>query len=74
MKLLASLRNSRDDGSTQWWTILYTGRDAGKDEDGSFVWKLRDELSTALDKVDLSGIELYVGQRPPESRIMVTGG
>lgn len=45
---------TREDGSTQWWTILYTGRDAGKDEDGSFVWKLRDELSTALDKVDLA--------------------
>lgn len=58
--------NSRDDGSTQWWTILYTGRDAGKDEDGSFVWKLRDELSTALDKVDLSGIELYVAAAPGE--------
>lgn len=52
--------STRDDGSTQWWTILYTGRDAGKDEDGSFVWKLRDELSAALDKADLSGIELYV--------------
>ena len=36
--------NTRDDGSTQWWTVLYTGRNAGKDEDGSFVWKLRDEL------------------------------
>lgn len=58
--------NSRDDGSAQWWTILYTGRDAGKDEDGSFVWKLRDELSTALDKVDLSGIELYVAAAPGE--------
>jgi 5-methylcytosine-specific restriction protein B len=21
--------NTRDDGTTQWWTILYTGRDAG---------------------------------------------
>ena len=52
--------NTRDGGSTQWWTILYTGRDAGEDEDGSFVWRLREELSEALDKVDLSGIELYV--------------
>ena len=58
--------NTRDDGSTQWWTILYTGRDAGKDEDGSFVWKLRDELSAALDKTDLSGIELYVAAAPGE--------
>lgn len=58
--------NTRDDGSTQWWTVLYTGRDAGKDEDGSFVWKLRDELSAALDKADLSGIELYVTAAPGE--------
>lgn len=58
--------NTRDDGSTQWWTILYTGRDAGKDEDDSFIWKLRDELSAALDKADLSGIELYVAAAPGE--------
>ena len=58
--------NTRDDGTTQWWTVLYTGRDAGKDEDGSFVWKLRDELSAALDKTDLSGIELYVTAAPGE--------
>ena len=58
--------NAREDGSIQWWTILYTGRDAGKDEDGSFIWKLRDELSEALDKVDLSSIELYVAAAPGE--------
>lgn len=58
--------HTRDDGATQWWTILYTGRDAGKDEDGSFIWKLRDELSAALDKADLSGIELYVAAAPGE--------
>lgn len=60
--------NTRDDGSTQWWTILYTGRDAGKDEDDSFIWKLRDELSAALDKADLSGIELYVAAPGEQDR------
>lgn len=45
---------TREDGSTQWWTVLYTGRDADKGEDGSFIWKLRDELSEALDQTDLS--------------------
>ena len=44
----------------RWWPILYTGRNAGKDEEGSFVWKLRDELVRALDRVDLSQIKLYV--------------
>lgn len=45
---------TREDGSAQWWTVLYTGRDADKGEDGSFIWKLRDELSEALDQTDLS--------------------
>lgn len=56
----------REDGSAQWWAILYTGRDAGKDEDGSFIWKLRDELSAALDQADLSGSELYAATAPGE--------
>ena len=55
---------TREGGSTQWWTILYTGRNAGKNEDGSFIWKLRDELSAALEQVDLSNIELYVAAAP----------
>ena len=58
--------NIRDDGTTQWWTILYTGREAGKDEEGIFLWKLREELSEALDKADLSGIALYVTAAPGE--------
>lgn len=28
----------REDGSTQWWTVLYTGRNSVKYEDGSFIW------------------------------------
>ena len=56
----------RDDGSQQWWTVLYTGRNAGEEEDGSFVWKLRDELSAALDKEDLSDVALYVAATPGE--------
>ena len=58
--------NTRDDGSPQWWTILYTGRNAGKDEDGCFVWKLREELSVALDNANLSSIKLYVDATPGE--------
>ncbi len=49
-----------DTENSKWWPILYTGRHASKDEQGSYIWKLRDELSTALDKVDLSAVELYV--------------
>lgn len=51
--------NTREDGSTQWWTVLYVGRSADEDETGSFVWKLRDELSEALDGFDLSGVRLH---------------
>ena len=46
----------------KWCPVLYTGRDATKDEEGTFVWRLRDELSRALDRVDLSGIKLYADE------------
>lgn len=35
------------------------GREADKDEEGVFVWKLRDELSAALEEMDLSSVDLY---------------
>lgn len=48
----ASIKNNK------WWPVLYLGRSAEKNEEGSFKWKLRDELSEALNKVDLSKIEI----------------
>lgn len=56
----------RETENSRWWPILYIGRNAGKDEDGSYVWKLRDELAQALDRVDLSQVELYVASAPGE--------
>ena len=56
----------RENENFRWWPILYTGRNAGKDEEGSYVWKLRDELTVALDQVDLNGVELYVAAAPGE--------
>lgn len=50
---------SNDNENSKWWPILYYGRYADNDSEGIFVWKLRDELSKALDKVDLSSISLY---------------
>lgn len=47
------------DGSKRYWTILFTGRSAELDEEGTFVWKLRDELTEALNNVDFSDTELY---------------
>lgn len=55
------------EGKTRYWPVLYVGRDAGKNEDGSFVWKLRDELVQALEEMDLSGVELYVNNTTVES-------
>ena len=49
----------RDTGDPRWWTILYVGKDAGKDEEGSYIWKLRDELESALRQIDLSEVSLY---------------
>ena len=52
--------------NSKWWPILYVGRYTTKNEMGSYMWKLREELSEALDKVDLSEIELYVAAAPGE--------
>lgn len=57
----------REDGSPQWWPVLYTGRNAGKEESGNFVWKLRDELSAALDTADLGAVRLYAAASPGEA-------
>lgn len=50
---------SRDSGNSRWWPVLYVGRYATKNEEGAYIWKLRSELSDALDQVDLKDIDLY---------------
>lgn len=45
--------------AVSYWPVLYTGRYVNKDEDGVFLWKLRDELREALSETDISGVELY---------------
>ena len=47
----------REDGSIQYWAILFWGRyeQGGK----LFSWKLRDELAKALDQIDLSDVPLF---------------
>ena len=54
----------RDEENSRWWPILYIGRNAGKDDSGSYTWKLRDELSAAIDKVDMSMVSLYADASP----------
>ncbi len=50
--------------NSKWWPVLYTGRYAAKDEPGSYIWKLRDELSAALNKANLRTVELYASAAP----------
>lgn len=50
---------ARDEENSRFWPVLYVGKNAAKDEEGSYVWKLRDELAEALDQVDLSNVLLY---------------
>lgn len=38
----------REDESIRWWSILYMGKKAGKEDDGVYIWKLRPELAEAL--------------------------
>ena len=58
----------RDSDNSKWWPVLYVGKYATKDEDGSYIWKLRSELSEALDQVDLREVNLYAKADDGEER------
>lgn len=49
---------TREDGKVMWWPILYVGRQVESEEEGVYVWKLREELEQALREIDLSKVEL----------------
>ncbi|WP_296879158.1 AAA family ATPase [Thomasclavelia sp.] len=49
--------------NSRFWPVLYVGRDATKKEQGSYVWRLRDELQEALEEIDLSNIKLYADKK-----------
>lgn len=49
----------RDSKDSRWWPILFTGRAATSQERGSYIWRLRDELSEALERIDLDAIALH---------------
>src|SRR5699024_10067114 len=58
----------KENGKNRWWRILYTATDTVsennemQERDGTFVWKLRDELNEALNQVELSHIKLYADE------------
>lgn len=55
---------SREEENSKLWPILYVGRYAKKEEEGSYIWKLREELAEALTRIDLSHITLYANKLP----------
>lgn len=66
--------SQREEGGQRLWAVLYTGRNAKKGEAGTFVYRVRDELVEALERVDLSGVDLYapaITQPSPESLCLV---
>lgn len=49
-----------EDENARWWPVLFEGRPVQEPKiEGNFIWKLREELSEALDTVDLSQVKLY---------------
>ena len=50
----------RNSENSRYWPVLYVGKSAPKGSKGVYIWKLRDELSEALTRIDLSDIPLYV--------------
>ena len=57
----------RNNESSRWWPVLYVGMPAGNDNDGSYTYKLRDELRAALDEANLEAIPLYSEKAAVES-------
>ena len=59
--------SKRDTEHSRWWTLLYIGKQGGKEAAGNFIWKFRDELAQALDQVDLSRVPLYAVPQEAEA-------
>lgn len=46
----------RDNESMRWWPILYVGKNTSTKADGTYIWRLRDELLHALKSANLSNV------------------
>ena len=55
-----------DKGQNEFWLILFRQRAANKNESGSFVLKLRDELAEALKDFDLKNVKPYTKENSLE--------
>ena len=58
---------TEDNENARWWPVLYVGKNAGANEQGSYIWKLRDELAQALNQVNLDHVELYASDNKNKS-------
>ena len=50
----------RDEENSRLWPILFLGKSSDNNNDGAYIWRLRDELSEALDKIDLSKVPIFI--------------
>lgn len=57
--------NENGNPDEKWWPILYIGK-KDSDNEGSWIWKLQDALSAALDQTDLSQVKLYADEQNGE--------
>lgn len=58
---------TEDNDNAKWWPVLYLGKKAGANDQGSYIWKLREELAQALDQVNLDNVELYAKNENTDS-------
>jgi len=58
-----------DNDNARWWPILYTGKHATDGVDGIYIWRLRDELSEALDRMPYKE---WINETTPENLINVS--
>ena len=54
------VEEERNAQNAKWWPVLYVGKDASKEEKGSFIWKIREELYEALTEF---GIEKHIPEK-----------
>ncbi len=51
----------RESGDEKYWSILFHGKYTEDKANGNFIWRLRPELSEALEKVDFTELALNLG-------------
>lgn len=61
----------RDSKNMRWWPILYVGKNASTKADGTYIWRLRDELLQALKKPTSRKYRLPL---PPVKHLHATTG